>query len=83
MLGQNKAACCTCVSVCVWFVVQQTFAAEGLQYSLGGLTGSTRNSHRLLAWAAAEHGLDKQNQLAELLFNGYFCKVSSMHMAAP
>lgn len=52
----------------------QTFAAEGLQYSMGGNTGNTRNSHRLLAWAAAEHGLDKQNQLAEALFNGYFCK---------
>jgi predicted DsbA family dithiol-disulfide isomerase len=55
--------------------MQQTFAAEGLQYSMGGDTGNTRNSHRLLAWAAAEHGLDKQNQLAEALFNGYFCKV--------
>jgi hypothetical protein len=42
---------------------------------MGGLTGNTRNSHRLLAWAAAEHGLDKQNQLAEALFNGFFCKV--------
>lgn len=71
--------CCTCVGVGV-VVVQQTFAAEGLQYSLGGLTGSTRNSHRLLAWAAAEHGLDNQNQLAEVLFNGYFCKVSSVDM---
>lgn len=55
--------------------LQHTFAAEGLQYSMGGSTGNTRNSHRLLAWAAAEHGLDKQNQLAEALFNGYFCKV--------
>jgi predicted DsbA family dithiol-disulfide isomerase len=42
---------------------------------MGGDTGNTRNSHRLLAWAADEHGLDKQNQLAEALFNGYFCKV--------
>jgi hypothetical protein len=56
-------------------VLQKTFAEEGLQYSMGGDTGNTRNSHRLLAWAADEHGLDKQNQLAEALFNGYFCKV--------
>jgi 2-hydroxychromene-2-carboxylate isomerase len=62
-------------SALVLLVLQQTFACEGLQYSMGGLTGNTRNSHRLLAWAAAEHGLDKQNQLAEALFNGYFCKV--------
>lgn len=55
--------------------LQQTFAGEGLEYSMGGLTGNTRNSHRLLAWAAAEHGLEAQNKLAEELFNGYFCKV--------
>eukprot|EP00879_Flechtneria_rotunda_P008956 GHRR01009377.1.p1 GENE.GHRR01009377.1~~GHRR01009377.1.p1 ORF type:complete len:261 (+),score=77.24 GHRR01009377.1:38-820(+) len=50
----------------------QTFANEGMQYSMGGLTGNTRNSHRLLAWAAAKHGLDRQNALAEELFKGYF-----------
>lgn len=55
--------------------MQQTFASEGLKYSMGGLTGNTRNSHRLLAWTAAQYRLDKQNQLAETLFNGYFCKV--------
>lgn len=42
---------------------------------MGGFTGNTRNSHRLLAWTAAEHGLQKQNELAERLFEGYFCKV--------
>jgi predicted DsbA family dithiol-disulfide isomerase len=51
-----------------------TFADEGLTYSIGGLTGNTRNSHRLLAWAAQHHGLKEQNQLAEELFNGYFCQ---------
>lgn len=51
------------------------FAAEGLQYRLGGLTGNSRNSHRLLAWAAHEHGLDAQNALAEQLFLGYFTQV--------
>lgn len=52
----------------------QTFASEGLAYSMGGLTGNTRNSHRLLAWAAAHHGLAKQNALAEEVFRGYFCE---------
>lgn len=58
-------------------VLQQTFASEGLQYSMGGLTGNTRNAHRLLSWAAAEHGTAKQNELAEQLFSGYHCKVLS------
>lgn len=63
-------------------MLQKTFAEEGLQYSMGGDTGNTRNSHRLLAWAADAHGLDKQNQLAEALFNGYFCKVCSAQPTA-
>eukprot|EP00882_Tetradesmus_deserticola_P002678 GHRQ01002848.1.p1 GENE.GHRQ01002848.1~~GHRQ01002848.1.p1 ORF type:complete len:246 (+),score=76.26 GHRQ01002848.1:159-896(+) len=54
--------------------MQQTFASEGLQYSIGGETGNTRRAHRLMAWAAKEHGLAKQDALAELLFEGYHCK---------
>jgi hypothetical protein len=42
---------------------------------MGGLTGSTRNSHRLLTWAAQAHGLAAQNALAEELFKGYFTQV--------
>jgi hypothetical protein len=33
-----------------------------------GLTGATRNSHRLLAWAAGAHGAEAQGRLAEELF---------------
>jgi len=33
-----------------------------------GLTGSTRNSHRLLLWAAEEHGLEAQDRLVDRLF---------------
>lgn len=39
------------------------------------LPGNTRRAHRLMAWAAKEHGLAKQDALAEQLFQGYHCKV--------
>jgi hypothetical protein len=29
-----------------------------------------------MSWAAKEHGLAKQNALAEQLFEGYHCKVN-------
>mmetsp|Transcript_37811 Transcript_37811/g.106843 ORF Transcript_37811/g.106843 Transcript_37811/m.106843 type:complete len:184 (-) Transcript_37811:229-780(-) len=47
----------------------QVFANEGLQYSLGGLTGSTLNSHRLIA-AAQERGVG--NEVVEELMRAYF-----------
>ncbi|GBF97653.1 hypothetical protein Rsub_10529 [Raphidocelis subcapitata] len=51
----------------------RTFAEEGLPpYRVEGLTGATRNSHRLLLWAAEAHGLGAQGRLAEALFRGYF-----------
>lgn len=51
--------------------LQQVFADEGLSYSMGGRTGNTLNSHRLLTWAAHEHGLQKQNALVvSTLFQG-------------
>lgn len=51
----------------------RTFAEEGLPpYRVEGLTGSTLNSHRLLLWAAEEHGLEAQNRLVDKLFEGYF-----------
>ncbi|KAF6246659.1 DSBA-like thioredoxin domain-containing protein [Scenedesmus sp. NREL 46B-D3] len=54
--------------------MQQTFASEGLQYSIGGNTGNTRRAHRLMSWVAKEHGLAKQDAAAEQLFEGYHCK---------
>lgn len=54
-------------------MMARTFAEEGLpSYRLEGLTGSTRNSHRLLLWAAEEHGAEAQNRLVARLFEGYF-----------
>jgi len=70
----------TAVSACL--CCSKPLASEGLSYSMGGLTGNTRNSHRLLAWVAQQHGLDKQNLLAEALFNGYFCQVGASRSSA-
>ena len=55
-------------------VVQETFAKEGLNYSMEGKTGSTLNSHRLIA-LAGQQGLNKQDKLVELLFRAYFTQV--------
>jgi predicted DsbA family dithiol-disulfide isomerase len=47
------------------------FGQLGFRYSMGGLTGNTLDSHRLLVLAARQ-GLDRQNALAEELFLNYF-----------
>ncbi|KAL3149651.1 hypothetical protein ABBQ38_013483 [Trebouxia sp. C0009 RCD-2024] len=52
-------------------MLTQTFAKEGLSYTMDGQTGNTLNSHRLIA-LAGQQGLDKQDKLVELLFTAYF-----------
>jgi len=54
--------------------VQDTFAQEGLQYNIDGMTGNTLDSHRLIAHAAKE-GPEQQNALVEGLFKAYFTEV--------
>uniref|UniRef100_A0A7S1SU86 DSBA-like thioredoxin domain-containing protein n=1 Tax=Tetraselmis chuii TaxID=63592 RepID=A0A7S1SU86_9CHLO len=49
----------------------KVFADEGLQYSMGGLTGNTLNSHRLIA-AAQKEG--KADAVVEELMRNYFCE---------
>jgi len=44
---------------------------EGIEMSMGGLTGNTFASHRLLAYAGTM-GAERQNALAERLFRAYF-----------
>ena len=53
---------------------QETFAKEGLNYSMEGQTGNTLNSHRLIA-LAGQQGLDKQDKVVEALFKAYFTEV--------
>eukprot|EP00051_Salpingoeca_urceolata_P035109 m.28234 g.28234 ORF g.28234 m.28234 type:complete len:189 (-) comp8786_c0_seq1:303-869(-) len=47
----------------------QVFADLGINYSMGGETGNTMDSHRLLTLAAKQ---GKQDALAEAMFRAYF-----------
>jgi len=40
----------------------------GIRFSMGGKTGSTVDSQRLLAWCLEKYGWQKQNELVEALF---------------
>lgn len=53
-------------------MMTQTFADLGLSYSLGGLTGNTLDSHRLIHRAGEVGGAQMQDQLVEELFLNYF-----------
>lgn len=52
---------------------QERFANLGVTYSMGGDTGNTFDSHRLIAWAGDVHGATAQNNLVEQLFRAYMC----------
>lgn len=49
----------------------KVFQELGLSFKLGGLTGSTLDSHRLIV-LAGQQGVEKQNALVEELFLNYF-----------
>ncbi|XWS36857.1 hypothetical protein CRYUN_Cryun20dG0121500 [Craigia yunnanensis] len=49
----------------------EIFRNLGLEYDMSGLTGNTLDSHRLI-YFAGKQGLDKQHNLVEELFLGYF-----------
>lgn len=51
--------------------MKKIFSERGLDYKIGGKTGNTMDSHRLLE-LAAQQGLVKQNALVEELFQNYF-----------
>lgn len=54
--------------------MSKVFSDEGLTYSLGGMTGSTLDSHRLSEWAKKEFGRSKQDALMTAMFDSYFCE---------
>ena len=56
----------------------KTFAELGVHYSIGGLTGSTLDSHRLIHWAGEVGGASAQDAVVSELFNNYFSEVSSL-----
>eukprot|EP00271_Cylindrocystis_brebissonii_P015057 TRINITY_DN3699_c0_g1_i1.p1 TRINITY_DN3699_c0_g1~~TRINITY_DN3699_c0_g1_i1.p1 ORF type:complete len:219 (-),score=63.20 TRINITY_DN3699_c0_g1_i1:371-1027(-) len=49
------------------------FKERGLDFKMGGKTGSTLDSHRLLV-LAGKQSLQKQNELVEELFKNYFAE---------
>ncbi|KAG5535233.1 hypothetical protein RHGRI_023122 [Rhododendron griersonianum] len=49
----------------------EVFRGLGLEYNISGLTGNTSDSHRLI-YFAGQQGLDKQHNIVEELFLGYF-----------
>ncbi|KAF5735624.1 hypothetical protein HS088_TW15G01133 [Tripterygium wilfordii] len=49
----------------------EVFRGLGLEYNISGLTGNTLDSHRLI-YFAGQKGLEKQQNLVEELFLGYF-----------
>ena len=60
----------------------KNFADVGVKYSMGGLTGSTIDSHRLATWTKDKHGLEKQNEVMTHMFQAYF-SVSSVQQLEP
>jgi len=53
----------------------QTFKDEGINgYTMEGRVGNTMDSHRLLEYALAQGGTEKQNALCEALFDAYFLR---------
>jgi len=50
----------------------QTAAGEGLDFKFGGMTGVSRNGHRLVHWAQHHGGEDAQNQVMLGLWRRYF-----------
>lgn len=51
--------------------MNQVFSELGIKYSMGGRTGNTVDSHRLITWAGKQ-GLAQQDKLMEALFDAYF-----------
>ncbi|CAH1419642.1 unnamed protein product [Lactuca virosa] len=51
--------------------MSQVFKEIGMEYSMSGLTGCSLESHRLILFAGKQ-GLDKQHNLVEEIFKGYF-----------
>ena len=44
----------------------------GIEFSMGGKTGNTLKSHRLVEWAHEVGGTSGQDRVIEALFQGYF-----------
>ena len=56
-------------------MMTKTFLDLGVSYSIGGLTGSTLDSHRLIHWAGEVGGAAAQDAVVSELFANYFSEV--------
>lgn len=52
--------------------MKETGKQEGINFSYGGNTGRTLDSHRLIEFALLKGGVAKQNEVVEKLFTFYF-----------
>ncbi|KIW72731.1 hypothetical protein PV04_00907 [Phialophora macrospora] len=53
-------------------MMTQTSKAEGLNFKFGGMTGPSRNGHRLVYWAQGKGGEHSQNEVMLGLWRRYF-----------
>lgn len=56
-------------------MMTKTFSDLGVNYSIGGLTGCTLDSHRLIHWAGEVAGEAAQDAVVTELFSNYFSEV--------
>ena len=52
--------------------LEQIGKTVGIEFKFGGMTGNTRDSHRLVHMAKEKKGVDTQNQVVEALMKSYF-----------
>ncbi|EXJ65701.1 uncharacterized protein A1O5_11228 [Cladophialophora psammophila CBS 110553] len=53
-------------------MMSQTARSEGLDFKFGGMTGPSRNGHRLVHWAQVKGGEESQNTVMLGLWRRYF-----------
>jgi len=58
--------------------MKETGLSEGINFSYGGYTGNTFDSHRLIWKAKEDGGIELQNKVVESLFKAYFEEEQSM-----
>jgi predicted DsbA family dithiol-disulfide isomerase len=52
--------------------MQQVGDSLGIKFSYGGQLGNTLSSHRLVSWAAKQHGHEGEDRMITHIFRAYF-----------
>lgn len=66
-------------------MMTQTFKDEGIDYSMGGKTGNTLRSHKLVSMAYEKGGAAMEDKMIEAIFKAYFSQekdITSIDMLA-